>query len=233
MPSYRHGQGHGGGNRHQRHDARPHRRRAGRWPNTSKPAASIWTGRCLSARGRGHPRPDPHGAERPCHRDAAVGRGRHALGEPWAEPMGLPETGKGGRPLSEVIEADLAEFLDRAGAKVLRDDEKLDDGVRRVVRQVSMEEIGKKPEVTVVVSRLARLTGSAVRPDRVTARPATRGRARGCAPLALRRQRGFSTPFGYPRGYFHQGEAGARCTSTVNSGQVRPCGSRSRSSSPA
>jgi len=77
------------------------------------------------------------------------------LGEPWAEPMGLPEMGKGGRPLSEVIEGDLADFLDRAGAKVLRDDEKLDDGVRRVVRQVSMEEIGKKPEVTVVVSRLA------------------------------------------------------------------------------
>ncbi|MFN3647896.1 MAG: ribonuclease J [Gemmobacter sp.] len=77
------------------------------------------------------------------------------LGEPWAELMGLPETGKGGRPLSETIEAELAEFLDRAGAKVLRDDEKLDDGVRRVVRQVAMEEIGKKPEVTVVVSRLA------------------------------------------------------------------------------
>ncbi|MDP2086151.1 MAG: ribonuclease J [Gemmobacter sp.] len=77
------------------------------------------------------------------------------LGEPWAEPMGLPEIGKGGRPLAEVIEADLADFLDRAGAKVMRDDEKLDDGVRRVVRQVSMEEIGKKPEVTVVVSRLA------------------------------------------------------------------------------
>lgn len=78
-----------------------------------------------------------------------------ALGDPWAELEGLAETGKGGRPLSETIEAELAEFLDRAGAKVLRDDDKLDDGVRRVVRQVAMEEIGKKPEVTVVVSRLA------------------------------------------------------------------------------
>jgi len=77
------------------------------------------------------------------------------LGEPWAELMGLPELGKGGRPLSETLEADLQQFLDRAGAKVLRDDDKLDDGVRRVVRQVTMEEIGKKPEVTIVVSRMA------------------------------------------------------------------------------
>lgn len=77
------------------------------------------------------------------------------LGDPWAELMGLPEIGKGGRPLSESIEEELSEFLDRAGPKILRDDEKLDDAVRRVVRQVSMEEIGKKPEVTVVVSRLA------------------------------------------------------------------------------
>lgn len=77
------------------------------------------------------------------------------LGEPWAELMGLPEIGKGGRPLAEVIEEDLAAYLERAGSKILRDDEKLDDGVRRIVRQVAMEEIGKKPEVTIVVSRLA------------------------------------------------------------------------------
>ena len=77
------------------------------------------------------------------------------LGEPWAELMGLPETGKGGQPLAGLIERELADFLDRAGSKVMGDDDKLDDGVRRVVRQVAMEEIGKKPEVTVVVSRLA------------------------------------------------------------------------------
>jgi ribonuclease J len=77
------------------------------------------------------------------------------LGDPWAELMGLPETGKGGQPLAGLIERELADFLDRAGAKVMGDDDRLDDGVRRVVRQVSMEEIGKKPEVTVVVSRLA------------------------------------------------------------------------------
>lgn len=76
------------------------------------------------------------------------------LGDPWAETEGLAEIGRGGRPLSEVIEEDLAHFLQNSGRKVLKDDDKLDDGVRRVVRQVAMEEVGKKPEVTVVVSRL-------------------------------------------------------------------------------
>lgn len=77
------------------------------------------------------------------------------LGEPWAELEGVAEVGRSGRPLSESLEEELAEFLNRAGGKILRDDDKLDEGIRRVVRQVSMEEIGKKPEVTVVVSRLA------------------------------------------------------------------------------
>ncbi|MDE3121169.1 MAG: ribonuclease J, partial [Paracoccaceae bacterium] len=76
------------------------------------------------------------------------------LGEPWAECLGLPLKGRNGRVLLGVIEADLAEFLDRADRHTLADDDKLDEGIRRVVRQVSMEEVGKKPEVTVVVSRL-------------------------------------------------------------------------------
>jgi ribonuclease J len=76
------------------------------------------------------------------------------LGEAWVELMGLPKTGRGGRDLAETLEGDLSTFLETAGAKILRDDDKLDEALRRVVRQVSMEEIGKKPEVTVVVSRL-------------------------------------------------------------------------------
>jgi ribonuclease J len=76
------------------------------------------------------------------------------MGDPWAELMGLPATGKGGRPLAETLETDLAEFADRAGKKLLKDDDKLEEEIRRLVRQVAMEEIGKKPEVTVVISRL-------------------------------------------------------------------------------
>ncbi|SEN40207.1 ribonuclease J [Pseudorhodobacter antarcticus] len=76
------------------------------------------------------------------------------LGDAWVEVKGLPEKGRTGAVLAETLEADLTEFVDRAGKKVLKDDAKLDEAVRRVVRQICMEEIGKKPEVTVVVSRL-------------------------------------------------------------------------------
>lgn len=77
-----------------------------------------------------------------------------ALGAPWAEIAGLRAEGRGGEALNEIIEAELEDFISRAGHKVLADDDKLNDGMRRVVRQVVMEEIGKKPEVTIVVSRL-------------------------------------------------------------------------------
>ena len=75
------------------------------------------------------------------------------LGDAWVECMGLAREGKSG-PLAETLETELNEFLAGAAKKVLRDDDKLDEALRRVIRQISMEEIGKKPEVTVVVSRL-------------------------------------------------------------------------------
>ena len=78
-----------------------------------------------------------------------------ALGEPWADMMGLAPTGKGGRDFVETLEGDLAEFVSRAGRKILADDDKLEEALKRVVRQVAMEEIGKKPEVTIVISRLS------------------------------------------------------------------------------
>jgi ribonuclease J len=83
-----------------------------------------------------------------------VDDGDQPMGEPWVELMGLPETGRGDRPLAETMEADLAEVIDRMSRKVLADDAKLEEEVRKVTRQVAMEEIGKKPEVTVVISRL-------------------------------------------------------------------------------
>ena len=48
----------------------------------------------------------------------------------------------------------LNEFLDSAGDRVLKDDDKVEEAIRKIVRQVTVEEIGKKPEVTVVTSRL-------------------------------------------------------------------------------
>jgi len=77
------------------------------------------------------------------------------LGDPWVDTMGLPETGISDAPLVDVVEQDLSQWLGRAGAKTLRDDKALDEGLRKVARQSSQNEIGKKPEVTVVVSRLS------------------------------------------------------------------------------
>ncbi|WP_010141385.1 ribonuclease J [Oceanicola sp. S124] len=76
------------------------------------------------------------------------------LGDPWCDIMGLPEVGRSKAPLSDVLEGDLSQFLGRADAKTLRDDDKLEEALRRVVRNTANDEIGKKPEVTVVVSRL-------------------------------------------------------------------------------
>ncbi|WP_238367100.1 ribonuclease J [Mesobacterium pallidum] len=76
------------------------------------------------------------------------------LGEPWVEVMGLAETGRSNAPLIDVLEEDLSQYIGRAGAKTLRDDDKLEEGIRRAVRQSSLDEIGKKPQVTVVISRL-------------------------------------------------------------------------------
>ncbi len=77
------------------------------------------------------------------------------LGEPWCDVMGLPEQGRSHVPLIDVLEEDLSQFLGRAGGKTLTDDGKLEEGLRRVARQTSQNEIGKKPEVTVVISRLS------------------------------------------------------------------------------
>lgn len=76
------------------------------------------------------------------------------LGDPWAEVMGLPTRGRSGGAVEEVIEQALADLLEKLSHKVIGDDGKLDEAIRRQVRQTSVQEIGKKPEVTVVVSRL-------------------------------------------------------------------------------
>ena len=77
------------------------------------------------------------------------------LGEPWCEVMGLPEMGRSNAPLVDALEEDLSQFIGRAGDKTITDDDKLEEGLRRVARQTAQNEIGKKPEVSVVISRLA------------------------------------------------------------------------------
>lgn len=77
------------------------------------------------------------------------------LGEPWCDVMGLPETGSSNAPLVDVLEEDLDQFLRRAGGKTRADDDKLEEELRRVARQTALTEIGRKPEVMVVVSRIS------------------------------------------------------------------------------
>ncbi|EBA11466.1 ribonuclease J [Roseobacter sp. CCS2] len=76
------------------------------------------------------------------------------LGDPWVEASGLAETGRNNAALVEVVEEDLSQFVNRANAKTLRDDVKLEKELKSIARRSAQGEIGKKPEVTVIVSRL-------------------------------------------------------------------------------
>ncbi len=77
------------------------------------------------------------------------------LGDVWCETMGLPDTGISRDPLVEVLEEDATQLLMRTGRKILADDERLTEELRRVLRKSANNEIGKKPEVTIIISRLS------------------------------------------------------------------------------
>ena len=77
------------------------------------------------------------------------------LGDPWCEIMGLPEKGRSKASLVETLESDLAAFVNKAGRRMLRDEDKLDRELKRIARSTTQAETGKKPEVNVVVSRLS------------------------------------------------------------------------------
>lgn len=76
------------------------------------------------------------------------------LGDPWCELMGLPEMGRNNAPLVDVLEEDLSQFINRADDKTLLDDDELETQLRRIIRNSCQNEIGKKPEVTIIISRL-------------------------------------------------------------------------------
>ncbi|ARO15214.1 metallo-beta-lactamase family protein [Ketogulonicigenium robustum] len=76
------------------------------------------------------------------------------LGDPWCEAMGLPELGRGNAPLVEVLEAELTKYLRRADDKTLLNDDALEKELRKITRNTANSEVGHKPEVTVIISRL-------------------------------------------------------------------------------
>lgn len=78
----------------------------------------------------------------------------NVLPDAWVETMGLPEHGRTRVPLPQLIETELSGFLDRADDRIVGSDERIEEGIRKIVRQICMEEIGKKPELRVTISRL-------------------------------------------------------------------------------
>ncbi len=77
------------------------------------------------------------------------------LGDPWCEVMGLAEVGSSGTSVADILEEDLSQFLGRADRRTLTDDEALTEELRRITRRTGQDEWGKKPEVTVVISRIS------------------------------------------------------------------------------
>ncbi|MEM6595249.1 MAG: ribonuclease J, partial [Pseudomonadota bacterium] len=77
------------------------------------------------------------------------------LTDAWAELRGLAELGQSRAPLQDILEEEVGQFLGRADSKTVADDDRLEEQVRRIVRNTCLHEIGKKPEVVVLISRLA------------------------------------------------------------------------------
>ena len=77
------------------------------------------------------------------------------LGEPWVELRGLPEIGYSDISITDILEEDLSQYLGRADSRTLEDDEAIEAGLIKAVRHSCMSEIGKNPEVVVIISRLS------------------------------------------------------------------------------
>ena len=76
------------------------------------------------------------------------------IGDPWCETKGLPIVTNSNAPLVDCLEEDLSQLIGRIEPNVLLDNEQLEEVVRRGARHTCKSEIGKKPEVSVVISRL-------------------------------------------------------------------------------
>ncbi|MGV6811397.1 MAG: ribonuclease J [Brevirhabdus sp.] len=75
-------------------------------------------------------------------------------GDAWAEVRGLAPQGKSNAALADEIEDAVNDALMRMKPSKLADDDAIENEVRKVTRRVTYDEIGKKPEVVVLVSRM-------------------------------------------------------------------------------
>ncbi|GIT92931.1 MBL fold hydrolase [Jannaschia pagri] len=77
------------------------------------------------------------------------------LEDTWVDLRGLPEVAGNGASLADMMEEHLAGQLARIDTRTAGDDEKLEDLIVKGVRKVAQDEVGKRPEVTVLITRLA------------------------------------------------------------------------------
>jgi len=73
----------------------------------------------------------------------------------WVSLRGLPEAGRSGRDLAEEMERELSQRFERVDTRTAGDDDAIEGIVKKAVQKVAQEEIGKRPEVTVLITRLA------------------------------------------------------------------------------
>ncbi|MFO6465937.1 ribonuclease J [Jannaschia sp. KMU-145] len=77
------------------------------------------------------------------------------LEDTWVDLRGLPDVADNGAALADLMEQHLAGQLARVDTRTAGDDEKLEDLIVKGVRKVAQDEVGKRPEVTVLITRLA------------------------------------------------------------------------------
>ncbi len=77
------------------------------------------------------------------------------LGEPWCEIRGLADYGQSHCNFIDVLEEDLNQYIGRSSVGLIQDDIKLEKEIKRITRQTALAEIGKKPEVSIIISRLS------------------------------------------------------------------------------
>jgi ribonuclease J len=77
------------------------------------------------------------------------------IGDPWCETKGLPLVTNSNAPLIDCLEEDLGQLIGRVDPDVILNNDKLEEVLKRGARQTCKSEIGKKPEISVIISRLA------------------------------------------------------------------------------
>ena len=77
------------------------------------------------------------------------------IGDPWCETKGLPLVTNSNAPLIDCLEEDLGQLIGRIDPDVILNNDKLEEVLKRGARQTCKSEIGKKPEISVIISRLA------------------------------------------------------------------------------